>query len=43
MEVKKGDVIVMGLDGFFDNVFDYEIVNIVIKYIDVVELCMYFV
>ncbi|KAL0667308.1 hypothetical protein Bca4012_030012 [Brassica carinata] len=37
MEVKKGDVIVMGSDGLFDNVFDHEIVNIVTKHTDVAE------
>ncbi|KAF8068489.1 hypothetical protein N665_1148s0006 [Sinapis alba] len=37
MEVKKGDVIVMGSDGLFDNVFDHELVNIVTKYTDVAE------
>ncbi|XP_024003781.1 probable protein phosphatase 2C 26 isoform X2 [Eutrema salsugineum] len=37
MEVKKGDVIVMGSDGLFDNVFDHEIVSIVTKHTDVAE------
>lgn len=41
MEVKKGDVIVMGSDGLFDNVFDHEIVNIVTKHTDVAESCMH--
>lgn len=41
MEVQKGDVIVMGSDGLFDNVFDHEIVSIVTKHTDVAESCMY--
>ena len=41
MEVKKRDVIVMGSDGLFDNVFDHEIVNIVTKHTDVAESCMH--
>lgn len=41
MEVQKGDVIVMGSDGLFDNVFDHEIVSIVTKHADVAESCMY--
>ncbi|CAN8247469.1 unnamed protein product [Cochlearia groenlandica] len=36
-EVKKGDVIVMGSDGLFDNMFDHEIISIVTKHTDVVE------
>ncbi|CAE6021135.1 unnamed protein product [Arabidopsis arenosa] len=37
VEVQKGDVIVMGSDGLFDNVFDHEIVSIVTKHTDVAE------
>ncbi|XP_010414294.1 PREDICTED: probable protein phosphatase 2C 26 isoform X1 [Camelina sativa] len=37
VEVQKGDVIVMGSDGLFDNVFDHEIVSIVTKHADVAE------
>lgn len=40
VEVKKGDVIVMGSDGLFDNVFDHEIVSILTRHTDVAESCM---
>jgi len=33
----EGDTIVMGSDGLFDNVFDHEIVQTVVRYKDVAE------
>lgn len=33
----KGDIIVMGSDGLFDNVFDHEIVSIIAEHKDVAE------
>ncbi|TYJ97271.1 putative protein phosphatase 2C 26 isoform X2 [Cucumis melo var. makuwa] len=37
VELIEGDILVMGSDGLFDNVFDYEIVATATKYIDVGE------
>ncbi|XP_010521990.1 PREDICTED: probable protein phosphatase 2C 26 [Tarenaya hassleriana] len=37
VEVTKGDVIVMGSDGLFDNIFDDEIVSVVTKHDNVAE------
>lgn len=37
MELTEGDILVMGSDGLFDNVFDHEIVATATKYIDVGE------
>ncbi|MED6179591.1 hypothetical protein PIB30_002415 [Stylosanthes scabra] len=37
VELIEGDTIVMGSDGLFDNVFDYEIVSTVATYRDVAE------
>lgn len=34
----EGDIVVMGLDGFFDNVFDWEIVLIVGVNNNVIEI-----
>ncbi|KAL8213911.1 hypothetical protein R6Q57_003360 [Mikania cordata] len=34
----KGDIIVMGSDGLFDNVFDHEIVSTIAEHKDVVEM-----
>ncbi|XP_047177789.1 probable protein phosphatase 2C 26 isoform X2 [Vigna umbellata] len=37
VELMEGDTIVMGSDGLFDNVFDHEIVQTIVKYKDVAE------
>ncbi|XP_022948286.1 probable protein phosphatase 2C 26 [Cucurbita moschata] len=37
VELMEGDILVMGSDGLFDNVFDHEIVAIATKYVDVGE------
>lgn len=37
VELVEGDTIVMGSDGLFDNVFDYEIVSTIVRYRDVTE------
>lgn len=42
MDSMKGDIIVMGSDGLFDNVFDHEIVSTITKHQDVVEAGNYF-
>lgn len=41
MELMKGDTVVMGSDGLFDNVFDNEIVSTIARYKDVIEAGMY--
>lgn len=40
MELMEGDVIVMGSDGLFDNVFDDEIVSIITRFKEVTEAGM---
>lgn len=37
VEMVEGDIIVMGSDGLFDNVFDHEIISTTSRYKDVVE------
>lgn len=37
MELAEGDVIVMGSDGLFDNVFDHEIVSTISRFTDAAE------
>ncbi|CAJ1960483.1 unnamed protein product [Sphenostylis stenocarpa] len=37
VELMEGDIIVMGSDGLFDNVFDHEIVPTIVRYKDVAE------
>ncbi|KAK9154030.1 hypothetical protein Sjap_001510 [Stephania japonica] len=37
MELAEGDVIVMGSDGLFDNVFDHEIVSVISQFEDAAE------
>ncbi|GMN23555.1 hypothetical protein TIFTF001_000158 [Ficus carica] len=37
IEMVEGDIIVMGSDGLFDNVFDHEIISTTSRYKDVVE------
>ena len=37
MDSVKGDIIVMGSDGLFDNVFDHEILTTIANHQDVVE------
>ena len=36
MELEEGDIIIMGSDGLFDNVFDHEIVSTIGDNTDVV-------
>lgn len=42
MELIEGDIIVMGSDGLFDNVFDHEIVSTISRYKEVSEAGTYF-
>ncbi|KAL9320096.1 hypothetical protein ACSQ67_011935 [Phaseolus vulgaris] len=37
VKLMEGDIIVMGSDGLFDNVFDHEIVQTIVRYKDVAE------
>ncbi|PWA65824.1 protein phosphatase 2C 1 [Artemisia annua] len=37
VDIVKGDIIVMGSDGLFDNVFDHEIISTIANHKDVVE------
>lgn len=37
VQLIEGDIIVMGSDGLFDNIFDSEIISMVSKYSDVAE------
>jgi len=40
VQLMEGDTIVMGSDGLFDNVFDHEIVQTIVKHKDVAETGM---
>lgn len=42
MELMEGDILVMGSDGLFDNVFDHEIIATATKNVDVVEAGMWY-
>lgn len=42
VDIVKGDIIVMGSDGLFDNVFDHEIISTIANHKDVVETGNYF-
>lgn len=42
MELAEKNIIILGSDGLFDNVFDHEIVSTVAQYSEVVEAGLFF-